>query len=379
MEWQEEYPGLFSTKPEWARASDYELLEKSGRLYVVPAKDAEVEYYRPFECYLDILEAFIKMAKSIREINSQFNEWSRNLTSEPDRNEYLREQKKRDHKEGIEIIRFARRYGLLGVFFDSYHEIYNEPICNPDKSYEFISTVLMTGRGRVIVQDGPYADSHINGRSCEYSHFARMFFPRLKASYPIPRGYSSVIDGSDKRFWNEYGERVDWVLSLCSGLYHDFLDWQEWIDAEKLGKTLNDHPDPDAPKYQWLHKLNFLVYPVGLALDYNHRGQGSWQQMYIFNSLFSAIKIMHLRDRVDTFSKIRICDWCGEPFIAKKPTARWHGPSCANHHGVTKSRKKKKILALFKEGTTIEDIAQKVDVDIKWIAEWLDDWSKEEG
>jgi len=378
MEWQEEYPGLFSLNHEWARASDYELLEKNGRVYVVPVKNAVIEHYKPFEHYLDILEAFLKMAKSIREINDQFNQWADSLASEPDHNEFRQEIKKRDNKEGVEIVRFARRYGLLGVFFDCFHEIYNEPIFNPDNSYKLVSAVLVTGRGRSIIQDGPHADPEIKGRSCEYNHFARLFFPRLKTSYPIPREYWSVIDGSYKRFWNEYGERVDWVHSLSSSLYDDFLYWQEWIDAEKLGKTLNDHPDPDAPKYQWRHKLNFSVYPVGLALDYNHRGQGSWQQRYVFKSLLSAIKIMHLRDRISAFSQIRICDWCGKIYIAKKPTARWHGPSCANHHGVTKSRKKEKILELYKKGTAIEDIAEEVGVDIKWIAEWLDDWSKEE-
>ena len=372
MEWQQEYPGLFSTNHEWARANDYELLEKKGRLYIVPVKDAVIENYRPFECYLDILEAFFKMVKSITEINDQFNEWSRNLTSEPDREEYTREIKKRDHKEGVEIIRFARQYGLLGVIFDCFHEIYNEPIYNPDASYEFIPTVLMTGQGRAIIQDGPREDPKINGRSCEYSHFARKFFPRLRASYPIPRKFSS------NRFWNEYGERVDWIFSISSRLYNDFLNWQEWRGAEKLGSSPDDIYDPKFPTLQWLHMLSFSVYPIGLALDYNHRGQGSWQQQYLFNSLISALKIMHLRDRIAAFSQIRICDWCGNIYQTNKTTARWHGPSCANHHGVTKSRKKKPILELFKKGNTIEEIAQKVDVEVKWVSEWLAEWSKEE-
>ena len=116
MEWQQEYPGLFSTNHEWARANDYELLEKKGRLYIVPVKDAVIENYRPFECYLDILEAFFKIGKKHHRINDQFNEWYVNLTSEPDREEYTRGNKP-DHKECVEIIRFARTVWFARSYF----------------------------------------------------------------------------------------------------------------------------------------------------------------------------------------------------------------------------------------------------------------------
>lgn len=371
----DETPGLFSKSGEWPRASDYELIRENGRLYVIPTKNAKISFYRPFECFPDILKAFLSMAQELKTLNDSFNEWLRNEKYSDD--QHRNKIEKRDEKEGKAIIRFARRYGLLGLFFDFIYNIEMWSIHHSEG--EFKPIVRLTPDGEHAVRFSPYANKDFEGNNAEYDSYAKWFFPRLTSPYPMPNRYKyDFPDRANDRFWNEYAEEVRLIFFNSTGIYRKFILWQDWIKAEKRGASLDDSFDIKFPDYKWKYVLEFSVYPIGLTQEYNYQGQGAWQQRYLFASLINALKIMHLLDRTDTFFKVRVCERCGRIYLATTATARWCSKACGSYFRVTKNRSKEIIIQMHKDGISTDEISRQLKIDDKWIAEWLAEWIKEE-
>ena len=367
-------PGLFSERGEWPRASDYELLEKNNHLYVIPTKTASIEYYKPFEHVPEILKEFFTMVRKFRGYDEELLAWSESEKQLV--GAQLKEKKKEtDIKKGRLYLVFARKFGLLGLFFELLYNIEPSMIAYDDLEDPHQPLVRMKLYGQHRNTESPLDD--FDEGNCLYNDYAIWFFPRLAKNYPLPESFLRPLSRSETRFWNEYAESIEWVSRHSEPLLTKFLWWEEWKRAAKKGAKLNDPVDPTRPGMQWLHILSFTVESVGLALEFEYDGTGLplWQQRYVFKSLLDAIRIMHLHSRVGTFSRIKTCDWCGDIFLVPKkdPSQRWCSPRCRIHYNTTKSRSlnDKNIKQLAADGMCAEKIAAQLKLDTKWIYEWL--------
>ncbi|NLG32111.1 MAG: hypothetical protein GX550_01165 [Syntrophomonadaceae bacterium] len=336
MEPSRESPGLFCTNGEWPRASDYELIKtkSTNLMWVAPTANAVIEYYRPFECFPDILVAFFEMASELQ-------------------------SDKTDERKGQAVIKFARRFGLFGLF----SELINNILGVSTNGAEYRYVISKTLDGEVVP-----LFSLLSGDN-NYDSYVKYLFPRLEAPYPLPPGARNQKGGT--LFWNEYAEPIFLIQWFSSSFYKNFRTWQNWVAAKNTGASLDDPCGSSDPEIKWRQALKFSAPGIGISLEFSDKGLGSWQQRYMFNSLIKALRIMYILDRIGTFTQVNACEWCGRIYQATKPTARWCSTACGSGCRVTKTRKKGDIIQLHKQGMIIQDIAAKLKIDVKWVAEWL--------
>ncbi len=290
-------PGLFSIAPKWIRFNRYELTEGAGGICVIPNKEAEMEYYRPFDCFPEILRAFIEMAKELKsnspetkdgQTGDQRIEISRNI----------------DYQNGKAIIRFVNRYGLLGLFWKAAYSFTEaETRVKPIQYY-----YLFAG--------------HESDMS--YNEYAKIFFPRSKQPYP-------KVGASRQDFWKEYAEPVVQTYALASEFLSHVKDWEGFQNSEVLPE------DEWVNGWTWADRFRGLgVWPIGLGLQYD----GAWQLGWKFQSLYDALWIMWLNDITAKKQLVRHCLNCNKVFIAKSPKAAYCSTTCGVNVRVRRHRGK---------------------------------------
>jgi len=272
----EDFEPLF-TGPEWVRFDRYEVVRepRSQLLYVVPARDAKMERYRPFDRYWregkDILLDFLSLGQQREEDEA---------------------------RRARAICRFAARYGLLGLFWKNLFTLEKR-----QRRYDGRSFYVALTRGTVFAHAHGFKNLEL------YEEYARAYFPRLeKPPYPNPAT-------APEEFWREYGEPASHFVIVARHLARH---------AESVAKFEAERPYPGA--------FEFRVPPadledVKLDLRYDDRG---WHLFLGFRCLLDAIWVMHLLNVVERRGKARLCAECGRPFLARKGHQAFCSQACGS-------------------------------------------------
>jgi hypothetical protein len=329
-------PSLFITSSTWFRASDYELHYLRGQLYVVPKKDAIIETYLPFNCFPDILQAFMETARQLKTINDTYNLQAGETKSE---SEDERLMKLRDQDMGKTIIRCARRYGLLGLMFYFTYKIEDWKSSDPEDPSKLKIEYIVRGRhsARSLGLRFPFPSSaYANKNNMPYEDYAAGFFPRLTSEYPLPNVKNS--------FRNEYGEPVLSIFAHLNESLWNLTAWNEWLIARRAGASLEDPMLADTPRLRWIDYLNRRIQAreIDYAMEYNANGEGTWQESFRFHNLLSALHLMLIRDSIKKVHQVRICEECSKIYTQSSTRdSRYCSTACASKYRVTKFRKKK--------------------------------------
>ena len=277
----------------WIRYSKYELLEDRYKLqYVVPAKDAQPEFYNP----LDEAEDMVVHALNIGMM-------------------CLSEKPENDIQDTI--MDFISHYGLLGFM-----------------------TALCTTTS-FINQDAVYLipNRHIKKKQMKVKDYLDLFFPFEKPDF-IRRGRESMWSvelnktamslmmtmgeqptALNMEFQPYYGERYIW-------LKRQFKDWAFIFYTSILyydGKAI-DSEDGKKLLRQGMAAFDGMMpkYHIGLF----DKPEIVWD----FHSLLLAIQIMFSFMLVNEKNPMRICEHCSKVFVAKRPNTHFCSHQCKNRH-----------------------------------------------
>lgn len=337
-------PGLFSLSPEWIKFDKYELTEDSrGNVYIVPAKNASLNYYKPFEYFsygdkksiiTDLFNINYEYTSNIRNISKDLREKYSGQELETRLNAAVQ---KEDYRAGKVILKFVNKYGLLGIFWTSMHTIENH-----EKE-----TLVKPVTNKIHHKD-----------VITYDEYASEFFPRMDSPYPNYHRNKSEFT----KFWSEYGERVVHILNEIQWLCTYASKWDEFKrDGKKATDTaikyysLNSNGSKKI-EIPWKYNLEqYRIGPLYLKVEYNS-SENLWQLCWSNISLYESICIMYFTDLTSKSQSAKFCPHCGKPFFSKK--ADFHSTTCGSESRSYKSRAEteRKIQELYKQDKSIDEI-----------------------
>jgi hypothetical protein len=287
--------GLFSMSPRWFRHSGYEVLEGNrGLIHITPQQNAEIEWYKPFKEFPQILLEFYKLTTEIREM--QKNWWEEDKSEEPAVSSQFYSERDRRRKKKIAsiLLGFVSCYGPFGLFWQDVLEIYPEYIGGhePDGYRVSLTPSLLTKGQRVV----------------HYDEYARHFFPQLKPPFPVP-------DEGRQKFLLGYSEPVNYLLAHSA-----FTEVARHLEVKKEFENSRaniDHSYKDIRGLPWSEMLEIGAWPLGIKLVHE---EGKWHLRWQFKTLLDALLIMHMNNIAGTMGqRVKICALpdCHRPHLRK--------------------------------------------------------------
>lgn len=374
-------PQLFDSGSYWFKQSRHELFEDAhGNFYITPEKDsAPLPGYLPLECFPDILKSFWDIGMAVPRKYFEGNE-----TPLIRYNNLCRDEK---ISIGKAIVRFANKYGLLGLFRLYIDRIEHKSEIDRSKlDLKTLREKLEQGEQYPIPDDAiknidkvmpnPHSEFWENWckestfskkenslerlSSLDYDDYAKYFFPRNLRPYPnlkldtsanfLEKGMTDSAYGNFNYipFSIGYSEPVYLFLYEWERLYRKFQEWQSFANGDfhpdDIGKI-----DSCGNKYSWAYYLSRILAtsPMSVGISYSMH-KDKWQLNYNFRTLLDALFLMTLQDITSKHQQVKHCSICNRPFIAKSPKAKHCSTACGTNERVKRHRYKMKNQSIDK-------------------------------
>jgi hypothetical protein len=278
-------PTLFTDSGLWVRFDKYGLkwfTDCYGKkeLFIMPSKNAHIEYYRPFEKFPDILNDIFAVKKLIPK-DFLRSDCDISLIKEADKLII-----------GNEIVNFAKKYGLLGLIFND--------------AYEFR-----------------------NSDECQYMKF---YFPENTS---IADNYLEFLDMGeivpDVQFWVNYSERMETILIEMFKFYEHLEAWGKVEDGKELPSKFSESFITNDIKLS-------VTFNKVWQLDVKFRSLfDALYSMFAFHitSVLGHKNKLYLKHCKNP--KCNVEPW----FIAKNPKQQYCSDTCSSYVRVNKYLKKK--------------------------------------
>jgi hypothetical protein len=299
----------FTTR--WCRYSKYRIEEKENKLYILPDENSKPITYDPFDFRNEILRDLLVIGKEAMD-RGLFKMNDRNLTAEV--------QSKMGSFQKL-VINFVTNYGLLGNFRylpADYDFMDNEDI--PVKlGYNKIATAKEFEKRYFIF------DKKIDwSKSMDANDFTRN--SGFDADF-------NQIEGdrlNDIIFSKNYAETLAEIIMFAEEIY----DLKYLISAYLYDDASEDIKDVYKSSIE-AKSLEKSIISYGIK---NNQIQFEWK----FMSLSAAIDTMLLLNETNDRKEVKLCKYCGNPFIAENIKSEYDTLSCRNKANINKSRNKKK-------------------------------------
>lgn len=296
----------------WCKYSKYKIVDRDDKLYILPDENSKPSTYDPFEFSNELLKEMLTIGKEVAEnktININSNALKYEILS---KDEYFQKL----------VLKFVNKYGLLGMFKfwpDSY-----EFITNPELS-------VSTGRGRYVSAKEFWQ---------RYFCFETTIDWAGELPYCIDFSYLTGLNDFMKQtegdrlddivFARNYAETVSEILDLAELIYEN----KKLINAYFYDEVSEDVKEMYAQSinYQTINNVSLGYYIDGNQVKFEWR----------FNSLASIIKTMLLVNETNGRNEVKLCKYCGTPFVANNIKAEYDTPQCRNKANIYKSRNKNK-------------------------------------
>lgn len=321
-------PSLITSVSNWVRFSDYEIIENGeGIHYIVPAKNAIMELYNPFEYTPEIIKDFLNIiwvvpAKyRLSDNYLNFSKWDKPV------------------KQSVfgEIIRFAKKYGLSGLFWKYADIVLNE---NGGMYYED----ARLKQDNIFYKDWLLGDDRFR-ETIEYLDYAKYFFPRDRKD--IVSYFYFEVEGQLKtgyfndKFLENYSEPILLFLNELQQFYILVRFWEELNNNGHLPNDVFDNEN--LPKVTWGDILyQFGAGPYDIRLYHKDKYRIAWSYRY----LIDAIKLLFMFDVTSSSQKVRTCknEKCRRVYIAIKDSSKYCCPECGNAQRVRQKHIKDNLL-----------------------------------
>ncbi|BDG62319.1 hypothetical protein [Caldinitratiruptor microaerophilus] len=302
-------PGLFAGEGLWPKHTRYEIVSVNGWPYVRPAAEATITWYRPLEHPRDFLRDFLAMVGEVQRTQEELAAIS---AAANDDEAVRRLMQRQDTAKAKAVLRFADRYGLLGIF---HHYIsYDHYIPREHSESGGEELVLYLQPGSIY----PF------GLAVPYVKYAKRFFPDGE---PPPVGTNWFSDS----FLHGYSESIQDIRYATNWLWHDVRLWETF---RRGGFTPEDEAPSGVP---WKWELRGITAgPIQVGLVFNGKLQLNWE----FKSLIQAAQVMLLINMTTEEQQVRLCELptCGAPYIAVHPAQKTCSP---RHAAVLRQRRKR--------------------------------------
>ena len=276
----------------WVKYSQYEWRTgRDGNLYLIPTENAEPKPYDPFKD----AETLVLDAMDIA---------------------LLCFHKKPDTEIQAAILRFARKYGLLGLMttlpttakFVEYEKVYL-------LKNQFIKEEAMDTMEYVSLFF-PFTELDFSKHSIE-----SVWNISDKKMIALAMTYSSSPQAKVMSLMRNYAERYDWLTTL-------FKDWAFVFFTAFLYYEDYDKIDEDGRE---VYRKAMSVFD-GNAPSYHIELRNHPTLVWDFHSLMLGIQMMFSFMLTDDTKPLRLCHECQKPFVAKRLTDQFCCSDCRNEY-----------------------------------------------
>ncbi len=291
--------GNFAT--DWIKYSDYEYRESStGNTYIVPTEDAVFTMYNPFNVPESILMDLMEIGDLALKTKKE------------------KEEKPEELKAAI--LRFAKKYGLLGLISSS---VYNRNIIGEDN-------VLMIENNHVTKEKIIGGSEYINW-FIPFIEERDIIFKKHKRGIDVVKGEDSpkfygkrpiVMDLIFSRF---YCEKIDWIIDFAKMIVSHF---NQLLVYRKTSKYLTENVTIMAGK--------FHAEKIGFTINQLDKTTIAWE----FDSLKTTIETIYAFGVTDENIIMDRCKHCDNIFIANNLRSKYCSTACRNRENVKKSRER---------------------------------------
>ncbi len=309
-------PGLIGGHGVWPRFSQYEATcFGKWRLYIRPAVNARIEWYRPYDYQPRIMLDYLELASSLERIG--FGPWSEHDTKNIRRLKYT-EHARVLSEEQVQlkvkrIIEFCQKYGLLGLYWErlahlvgyQYTPYYHPPY--------YSHPLPLVDREKQKFKDEAWVKA---------VSVANLFFERMPRQEVLRRA-TKVLEPDDPKmdeFWRGYSEWVKWIEIDAHNFLQTFKAWSLFFSSSQSPGDNSTYDKNRRHNYSWEKHLQLLsiTRPTGITVSYDH----NWKVEYIFDSLSSAIRLLFIQNIISR-EPLKACGECGAPFISQNPRAKY--------------------------------------------------------
>ncbi len=328
-----QHPMITRFSSRWQRFSEYNIREikdenGEGYYYIVPADNALVVEYDPFDFFPEIFLDTIRLGDAIFKLISRYE-----ITDSIDNKALIVIG---DRNIIRQIQKFTKSYGVLGTNRQSHTRFERNRIMSIANNESLDSIFDYSQYDKKIP---PSWNPH-----CENLEFFIDYildiYRVMKLCNSYENGYFSVNDP-----YNKIPEDIK-LRSLESDTFTD----------KRTNKSLS-----------WEERFESLLsIPLYAGLGVNDNNE--LKLVYKFDRLYDAISLMLLQH----ISMFRFCPECGSFFELKCSTHDYCSPSCRSNASVKRVRDKiKKAKELKNQGANYNDIARECDTSVEQIRKWL--------
>ncbi len=268
---------------QWVKYSEYTVLVRNGRKYIVPAPNARMSIYDPLANAEEMVTDFLNYGKEL----------------------YSQKSRKRAAEISLEI---ASKYGLTGWLTALPRD---SSFFEREETYLGINGLLFGGRH--ILETKEYMDFFT-------THSSKKHDPEI-AYFMRRNDIYNVV------FSSRYMEPLSWGTAISENLYAHFLRFRQNFNSES---SADGQPES-----------------FGATMKYNHPGisllmwaEDSAEMLWCFDSLKTMVEVAYCTLlSVDTHP-LRVCKHCGKIYYHTHSRNEFCSPRCRNQWNVYRSRKK---------------------------------------
>ena len=294
----------------WCKYSKYIIEKNNDKYYILPDKNAKPSTYDPFEVRNQILKDLLVIGKESVG-NEIFKLGNKELSTEA--------QSKMEKFQKL-VLEFVNNYGLLGTFRYL------------PENYDFMDNAdipVVLGYNKVMT-----------AKEFEKSYFwadTKMDWSKTMRANDYQRNA-----GLDDYFKQTEGDRLDDIIfsKNYAETISEIIDFAISIYNRKLvicAYLYDDVPDDIKEVYESSITSNTLKKTnISYGIE-NGQIKFKWN----FMSLCAILETILLLNETGGRTEVKLCKYCGKPFIAENIKAEYDTIQCRNRENINKSRKKK--------------------------------------
>ena len=295
----------------WCKYSKYKIEKKDDKIYILPDEKSKPSTYDPFEYTNEILRDLLIIGKEASD---------NDVVKINDNSLKYEIQSKMEIFQKL-IIDFVNNYGLIGNFRYL------------PENYDFMDNE------EIPVNLGYNKSMPANEFEKKYFCFDESKDWTHKMDTLEYFKHTGLDDNSKQKegdrlndiiFSKYYAETVSELLNFAEDIYN----LKNLIFAYLYDNTPEDIKEmyADSIKFKTIEKAKFGYTIIDNKIKFG------WK----FNSLRAIIETMLLLNETNGRNQVKLCKYCGKPFIAENIRAEYDTQQCRNKANIYKSRNKKK-------------------------------------
>lgn len=273
---------------QWVKYSEYAVLVRNGRKYIIPAPNARMSIYDPLANAEEMVTSFLNYGKEL----------------------HTQKSRKRVMEISLEI---ASKYGLIGWMT----ALPKDPsFFECEETYLGINGLLFGNRR--IMETKEYIDFFTKHNSKRHDPEIAYFMRR--------------DDIYDVVFSARYMEPLAWGTAISENLYAHFLRFMQKFNN-------GSEPSPDGQPEDSDMSMTYAHPGISLQMW----AEDSPEMLWCFDSLKTMVEVAYCTFLSADTHPLRVCKHCGKIYYHTHSRNEFCSPRCRNQWNVYRSRERTSI------------------------------------